>query len=98
MHEVSFASIQKVKDGIKDIAEVFKYRSVPKNRRVFIQYCNRIRMGVGGNDVTTQHRRAEVHDTDGPRRTTMVNDAHGLLGTTHAMAPTTLRIRLHDYV
>ena len=46
MHEVPFASIQKVKDGIKNIAEVFKDRSVPKNRRVFIQYCNRIRMGV----------------------------------------------------
>ena len=46
MYEVSSASIQKVKDGIKDIAEVFKDRSVPKNRRVFIQYCNRIRMGV----------------------------------------------------
>ena len=45
MHEASFASIQKVKDGIKNIAEVFKDRSVPKNRRVFIQYCNRIPMG-----------------------------------------------------
>ena len=46
MHEVSSASIQNVKDGIKNIAEVFKDRSVPKNRRIFIQYCNRIRMGV----------------------------------------------------
>ena len=54
--------------------------------------------GVGGYDVTTLHRRAEVHDTNGPRRTTMANDAHGLHGTAHAMALTTLRIRLHDYV
>ena len=46
MHEVSFASIQKVKDGIKNIAEVFKDLSVPKSRRVVMQYCNRIRMGV----------------------------------------------------
>ena len=50
---------------------------------------------VGGYDVTTLHRRAEVHDTNGPRRTTMANDARGFLGTTHAMALTTLRIRLH---
>ena len=54
--------------------------------------------GVGGYDVTTLHRTTEVHDTDGPRRTTMANAAHGRLGMTHAMAPTTLRIRLHDYV
>ena len=46
MHEVSFVSIQKMKDGIKDITEVFEDRSVPNNRRVFIQYCSRIRMGV----------------------------------------------------
>ena len=37
MHEISFPSIQKVKNGIKNITEVFKDRSVPKNRRVFIQ-------------------------------------------------------------
>ena len=36
MHEVSFASIQKMKNGIKDISEVFKDCSVPRNRRVFI--------------------------------------------------------------
>ena len=54
--------------------------------------------GAGGYNVATLHRRTEVHDTDGPRRTTISNDAHGLLGTTHAMALTTLRIRLHDYV
>ena len=52
--------------------------------------------GMGGYDVTNLQRRAEVHDTYGPRRTTMANDAHGLLGSTHAMAPTALRIRLHD--
>lgn len=46
MHEVSFASIQNMKDGINDMAEVFKDRSVPKNRVFFIQYCNSIRIGV----------------------------------------------------
>ena len=53
---------------------------------------------MGGYDATTLHRRAEVQNTYGPRRTTMANDAHGLLETTHAMALTALRIRLHDYV
>ena len=46
MHQISFNSIQKMEYGIKDIAEVFKYRSVPNNRHVFIPYCNRIRKGV----------------------------------------------------
>ena len=54
--------------------------------------------GMGGYEIATLHRRTEVHDTYGPRRTTMANDAHGLLGMTHAIAPTALRIRLHDYV
>ena len=54
--------------------------------------------GVGGYNVATPHPRTEIHDTDGPRRTMMANDAYGLLGTTHEMAPTTLRIRVHDYV
>ena len=54
--------------------------------------------GVGGYNVATLHRRTEVHDTYGPRRTTMANDAHGILGRSHAMAPVILRIRLHDYV
>ena len=54
--------------------------------------------GVGGYKVATLHRRTKVHDTDGLRRTTMANEAHGLLGTTHAMALTALQIRLHDYV
>ena len=49
MHEVSFASIKKMNDGIKNIAEVFKDRSVSNNRRVFIQYCNRIHMGVSSD-------------------------------------------------
>ena len=54
--------------------------------------------GVGGYNVANLHRRTEVHDTYGPPRTTMANDAQGLLGTTHAIALTALRIRLHDYV
>ena len=54
--------------------------------------------GMGGDHVTTLHRRTEVHDTYVPRRTTMAYDAHGLLGTTHAMAATALLIRLYDYV
>ena len=53
---------------------------------------------MGGYDFTNLHLRTHVHDTYGPRRTTKANDAHGLFGTTHAMARTTLRIRLHDYV
>ena len=52
--------------------------------------------GVGGYKVANLHRKTEVDDTYGPRRTTMANDAQGLLGTTHAMALTALRIRLHD--
>ena len=54
--------------------------------------------GMDGYDVTALHRRDEVHYTYRPQRTTMANDAHGLLGTTHAMPPSTLQIRLHDYV
>ena len=53
---------------------------------------------MGRYEVTTLHRRAAVHDTYRPRRTTMANDAHRLLGTTHAMAPTALRVRMHSLV
>ena len=55
MPKFSSASIQKMKDGIKDIAKVFKDLSVTKNRRVFIQYRNRIRMGDSSalNEIRT---------------------------------------------
>ena len=48
--------------------------------------------GVGGYNVTTINRRTEFHNAYGPRRTTMANDSHGILGTTHAMALTALRV------
>ena len=54
--------------------------------------------GMGSNGVTTLHRRTEFHDTYGPRRTTMDNDAHGPHGTIHAIALTALRIRVHGYI
>ena len=52
--------------------------------------------GTGDHDVTTLHRRTEVHDTYGSRCAIMANDAHILLGTTHAMALTVFRIQFHD--
>ena len=54
--------------------------------------------GMGGYEVTALHRKTEVQDTYGPRRTTMAIDPNDLLGTTHAMALAAPRIRLHDYV
>ena len=46
MHRVSLLSVEEMKHDIKDIAEVFKDHSFPKNRCVFGQYCNRIRTDV----------------------------------------------------
>ena len=55
MHEVSFASIKEMRDGMKYIAQIFKDRSVPKRKLVFINYFNRICTGVSSalNEIGT---------------------------------------------